>query len=223
MLVSNGSNFRVGPVNFYRALPSKTPEGIASVVALTFMGVRVDAWPTNTLAGMAVFFSQVAYKPTREWKEEIVFWDPDKGAPSPTNALRAAKRPAARVGVLPDGKRIELSPDRDPREAFADWLISPANPWFTAALCNRAWYWLLGRGIVHEPDDFRPDNPPSHPALLAYLQREFVKSGYDMKTLFRLILTSRTYQLSSVVSAPKSRRVRRSSRSIRCAGWTPRC
>ncbi len=193
LLTSNGSNFRAGPVNFYRAVQSRTPEGIASAVALTFMGARTDAWPTNTLAAMAVFFSQLSYKPTREWKEEIVFWDPEKEL--------ATAQPKALVGELPDKTRIKLSPDRDPRQQFADWLISPKNPWFTAALCNRAWFWLLGRGIIHEPDDLRPDNPPSHPALLAHLQKEFVKGGYDMKHLFRLILNSRTYQLSSVVPA----------------------
>ena len=76
MLTSSGSNFRVGPVNFYRAIQNRTPEGIASAVALTFMGSRVDAWPKDRLPGMAVFFSQIGYKPTREWKEEHVFWDP---------------------------------------------------------------------------------------------------------------------------------------------------
>src|ERR1035441_4090823 len=76
MLTSSGSNFRVGPVNFYRAIQSRTPEGIATAVALTFMGTRADKWPTNRLAGMAAFFAQIGYKPTREWKEEHVFWDP---------------------------------------------------------------------------------------------------------------------------------------------------
>ena len=216
MLTSNGSNFRVGPVNFYRAMQSKTPEGIASAVALTFMGTRTDAWPTNTLAGMAVFFSQVSYKPTREWKEEIVFWNPDKdllvaapanrtalGTNAAAQAVAAAPRQGPLVGILPDKTKIKLPPDRDPREVFADWLISPKNPWFTANICNRIWAWLMGRGIIHEPDDIRPDNPPSNPALLAYLQKEFVKSGYDMKHVFRLILTSRTYQLSSVAAASK--------------------
>ena len=76
MLTSSGSNFRVGPVNFYRAVQNRTPEGIAAAVALTFMGSRADAWPKDRLAGTAVFFSQIGYKPTREWKEEHVFWDP---------------------------------------------------------------------------------------------------------------------------------------------------
>ena len=216
MLTSNGSNFRVGPVNFYRAMQSRTPEGIASAVALTFMGTRTDAWPTNALAGMAVFFSQLTYKPTREWKEEVVFWNPDKdllaeaasrAASGSTGAVSQAVAQVPRqgqpVGILPDKTKIRLSPDRDPREEFADWLITPKNPWFTANICNRIWAWLMGRGIIHEPDDIRPDNPPSNPALLAYLQNEFVKSGYDMKYVYRLILTSRTYQLSSVVPAAK--------------------
>ncbi|HRA89195.1 MAG TPA: DUF1553 domain-containing protein, partial [Planctomycetaceae bacterium] len=61
------------------------------------------------------------------------------------------------------------------------------------------WAWVMGRGIIHEPDDIRDDNPPSHPELLAYLETEFVNSGYDLKHLYRLILTSRVYQLSSIV------------------------
>jgi hypothetical protein len=59
----------------------------------------------------------------------------------------------------------------------------------------------MGRGIVHEPDDIRPGNPPSNPALLAYLQNELVKSGYDLRHLYRLILNSQTYQRSSISSA----------------------
>jgi hypothetical protein len=208
LLTSNGSNFRVGPVNFYRAVQSKTPEGIASAVALAFMGSRTDHWSTNGVAGLAVFFSQLSYKPTREWKEEIVFWNPEQELPAPaapgTNAVAAAPVPARAgplVGLLPDKTKIKLPPDRDPREIFADWLITPNNPWFTLAISNRVWFWLLGRGIIHEPDDIRANNPPSHPALLAYLQKELVKSGYDTKHLFRLILNSRTYQLSSVAPA----------------------
>ena len=48
---------------------------------------------------------------------------------------------------------------------------------------NRIWAWLLGRGIIHEPDDIRDDNPPSNPELLAYLEKELVASGYDLKRL----------------------------------------
>lgn len=81
---------------------------------------------------------------------------------------------------------------------FADWLIDPKNPWFTRNIANRTWAWLVGRGIIHEPDDIRPDNPPSNPELLALLEQDLVTSHYDLKHLCRLILNSRTYQLSSI-------------------------
>lgn len=187
LLTASGSNFRVGPVNFYRAMQNREPQGIAQTVALTFLGTRADKWPTNRLQGLAGFFSQLNYKYTGEWKEEIVFFDPAKD----TNQLWKA-------ATFPDGKDAKLAPDKDPREVFADWLIDPKNPSFTRNIANRVWSWLLGRGIIHEPDDLRPDNPPVNPELLAYLERELISSHYDLKHLFRLILNSKTYQLSPV-------------------------
>ncbi len=106
---------------------------------------------------------------------------------------------------------------------FADWLITPRNPWFARAIVNRVWYWLLGRGIIHEPDDIRDDNPPSNPELLAYLEKELVASGYDLKRFYRLIVTSSTYQFSSIAAIPGTRGPRPTLPATRCAGWTPRC
>ena len=106
---------------------------------------------------------------------------------------------------------------------FADWLIDAENPWFSRNIVNRVWSWLLGRGIVHEPDDIRPDNPPSNPELLAFLEKELVGAKYDLKHVYRLILNSQTYQLSSVAQQRPARRPRPTSRSIRCAGWKRRC
>lgn len=184
MLTESGSNFRVAPVNFYRAMQSREPPGIAQSVALTFMGTRTEKWPADRLAGMATFFSRVGYKHTGEWKEEIVFFDATKKA---SGSL-----------VFPDGTPARLQPGQDPRKAFADWLITPRNPWFARSIVNRVWYWLLGRGIIQEPDDIRPDNPPENPELLAWLERELAVSNYDLKHIFRLILNSSTYQLSSI-------------------------
>lgn len=187
LLTSSGSNFRVPPVNFYRAIQSKDAAAIARAVALTFMGTRAEKWPTAQLSGMAAFFAQVGYKSTAEWKEEIVFFDPGKMAdPRPPTA------------TFPDGTAVQLPPDRDPRELFADWLINPKNPWFTRNISNRVWSWLLGRGIIHEPDDLRPDNPPANPELLALLEQELIAAHYDLKHLSRLILNSQAYQLSSL-------------------------
>ncbi len=186
-LTASGSNFRVGQVNFYRAMQSRQPEGIAQTVALTFLGERADKWPAEKLNGLAGFFAQVGYKSTQEWKEEIIFHDPSRD----TNHLAAG-------AVFPDGGKARLTDAQDPREVFADWLLDSQNPAFARNLANRAWAWLLGRGIIHEPDDIRPDNLPSNPALLAHLESELVGSGYDLRHLFRVILNSQTYQLSCI-------------------------
>ena len=185
LLTASGSNFQVPPANFYRAMQNRDQKGTAQIVALTFMGERTDKWPAEKLAGMAAFFSQIGMKTTAEWKEEIVFFNP-----ASTNAQTTA--------TFPDGTTVKLSPDRDPREVFADWLIDAKNPRFARSIVNRAWSWLLGRGIIQEPDDIRPDNPPSNPELLAFLEKELVASHYDLKHLYRLILNSQTYQLSSI-------------------------
>jgi hypothetical protein len=185
------------------------------------MGARTDAWPKERLAGMAVFFAQIGYKPTREWKEEHVYWDPFKpaetpakgepanGGTTPQTSADGTRSVPATTAVFPDGTKVQLSPNRDPRDVFADWLITPKNPWFTRSIANRVWAWLLGRGIIHEPDDIRDDNPPSNPALLACLEHHLIDGRhdpmtetaagrYDLKHFCRLILNSKTYQLSSM-------------------------
>jgi hypothetical protein len=196
LLTACGSNFRTPQVNFYRALQNKEPSAIAQAVALAFMGVRAEKWPQERLEGMAVFFSQIGFKPTREWKEEVVVFDPRKGTPS-SDAESSLPQAA-----FPDGTPCELPAGEDPREVFADWLIDAENPWFARHIVNRMWYWLLGRGIVHEPDDMRPGNPPQNPELLDWLAEELVRGEYDLKHIHRLILNSQTYQLSCI---PKSK------------------
>jgi hypothetical protein len=199
MLTASGSNFRVPPVNFYRAIQSKEPQAIAQAVALTFMGVRPENWPKDQWSSMAAFFSQIAYKPTGEWKEEIILFDPNKAATEAASGVAQASPAILLAGkIFPDGTAAQLSSDKDPREVFADWLITPKNPWFTRNVVNRIWSWLLGRGIIHEPDDIRPDNPPCNPELLAFLEQQLITAHYDLKHLYRLILNSQTYQLSSI-------------------------
>jgi hypothetical protein len=197
LLTSSGSNFDVPPVNFYRAVQSREPTAVAQAVALSFMGVRPEAWPKKRWADMSVFFAKIGYKATEQWKEEIVLFDPDKGV-----SATAAVGPVA--AVLPDDTAVQLLPEQDPRKVFADWLVEPKNRWLARAVVNRQWAWLLGRGIIHEPDDIRPNNSPSNPELLVYLEHELIAAHYDLKHVFRLILNSNTYQSSSIPASDHS-------------------
>jgi hypothetical protein len=180
-------------------MQDKSPKTIAQTVALTFMGTKAENWPPEKLDQMAVFFSHVGYKPTREWKEEIVFFDPageEGGVKRTTAELAAVSLP--RTAVLPDGKRVHLDADGDPRTVFADWLTTAQNPWFSRAILDRIWFWLMGRGLTADPDETEPDATVENAALVNYLQQELVRSHFNLKHIYRLILTSETYQLSSL-------------------------
>ncbi|MCE5303299.1 MAG: DUF1549 and DUF1553 domain-containing protein [Planctomycetaceae bacterium] len=204
LLVSSGCNFRDPPANFYRATQKRNPQGFAESAALVFMGARIgcaschahpiESWTLDDHRGMAAIFSQIKFKSTKEWKEEIVYLDPTQTLRDPTTKRPIAPKPL-------DDKPLSLSPGDDPRVKFALWLTSPRNPWFAKNLVNRIWFWLLGRGIVHEPDDLRPTNPPSNPKLLAYLERELLEHRFDAKHIYRLILNSAAYQRSSTPNA----------------------
>ena len=107
-----------------------------------------------------------------------------------TNKVTAPKFPYASgyVHQPPAGasRRVEL----------ADWLTSKDNPYFARSYVNRLWGYMLGVGIIEPLDDIRAGNPPSNPELLDYLTQEFIKSGFDVRHVMRLICKSRTYQLS---------------------------
>ena len=200
LLVSSGSDFRDGPANYYRALRRRDPQGFAEVTSLVFMGARLDCarchahptenWTRDDNLGVAAFFAQVQFKGTQEWKEEIVLLDPERVLRDPVSGRVVAPKPLG-------GQAIAVRPGDDPRVAFADWLTAKDNPWFARNIVNRVWFWLMGRGIIHEVDDVRASNPPSNPELLAYLERELIGHKYDLRHIYRLILNSRVYQLTS--------------------------
>jgi hypothetical protein len=88
---------------------------------------------------------------------------------------------------------------RDGRvEAFADWLTAPENPLFARVGVNRLWQWHFGEGLQKTPSDFGTlGGAPSNRRLLDWLASEFVKRGFSMKAMHRLIVTSDTYKLAS--------------------------
>jgi hypothetical protein len=88
------------------------------------------------------------------------------------------------------------------RTALARWVTSPDNPLFARVMVNRVWQHHFGTGLVATPDNLgRSGAKPSHPELLDYLAAEFVRSGWSVKALHRLILCSAVYRQTSAPRA----------------------
>jgi mono/diheme cytochrome c family protein len=84
------------------------------------------------------------------------------------------------------------------RLAFAKWLTQPGHPLTSRVIVNRIWLIHFGEAIVSTPDDFGTKGAaPSHPELLDWLAREFVASGFSIKAMHRLILSSTAYRQTS--------------------------
>lgn len=132
-------------------------------------------------------------------------------APPPTYFLRRgefhAKGPTVEPGYpkvlsseTPKIRSMPRSSGR--RRALAEWLTRPDHPLTARVMVNRLWQRHFGRGLVDTPSDFGTmGGEPSHPELLDWLANEFVKAGWSLKTVHRLIVTSATYRQSPEASS----------------------
>jgi hypothetical protein len=97
--------------------------------------------------------------------------------------------------------------DAERRRKLAEWITDAKNPLFARVMVNRLWHYHFGAGLVETPSDFGFNGArPSHPELLDWLAAEFVKSGYSMKHMHRLIVNSATYRQSSRFRADAANR-----------------
>jgi hypothetical protein len=214
LVSSRGSTYHEPASNYYRA--NRTPVDRAVNTAQVFLGTRLqcaqchnhpfDRWTQDDYYSWTAVFSRVDYKllekikprdksDTHEFNgEQVVFLKPAKDS--------AVENPRTGDTAKPRflGARATKG-DEDELQAAAQWLTAPENPLFAASQVNRIWKHLMGRGLVDPVDDFRLTNPASHPALLQALARDFVKSGHNLRHLIRVIMQSRTYQLSSTPNA----------------------
>lgn len=109
-------------------------------------------------------------------------------ATPPPNGMPAATHPPNRTDYATSGRR----------RALAEAIASKDNPLTARVMVNRIWGWHFGRGIVATPGNFgRMGMPPSHPELLDWLATEFVRQGWSVKQIHRLIMTSETYKMAS--------------------------
>ncbi|MEX1231986.1 MAG: PSD1 and planctomycete cytochrome C domain-containing protein [Planctomycetaceae bacterium] len=106
-----------------------------------------------------------------------------------------------------DGRHSVAASHGSGRLELAEFLVEADHPLTARVYVNRLWYWLFGTGLVSTPDDFgHLGDKPSHPELLDYLAREFVREGWSTKTLIRRIVLSETFrQTGSVTDAGRQR------------------
>lgn len=200
ILAASGEMGENPAVAWYRQV--KEPTAQLEDTAQLFLGTRLqcaqchhhpfEKWSQQDYYGFAAFFTQVGRKAGNRPGEEIIFHK--RGLARSTN--KKTQKPVMPAGL--GAKSLDLPPDDDPRQALADWMSSPSNPFFARALVNRYWKHFFNRGLVEPEDDMRETNPPTNPELLETLARNFVESGFDLKNLVRTICRSQTYQLSSV-------------------------
>ena len=172
--------------------------------AQLFLGTRVscanchnhpyEKMTQNDYWGMAAFFSRLGVKPGEVSSESAVFVRKDG----------ETRQPRTGKIVKPKGLGGPEYPQvrgEDPRAKLADWMAEPANPYFSRALVNRIWAHYLGVGLVEGVDDMRLTNPPSNPALLDALAKDFVAHNFDLKQLMRTIMTAQVYGLSAATNS----------------------
>jgi mono/diheme cytochrome c family protein len=139
----------------------------------------------------------------------------DRGTPSPTYILRRGMPTSFGQEVQPGPPAVltsgtlkyEVAPPWPGSEktgrrlAFAKWLTNPEHPLTSRVMVNRIWKHHFGNGIVRSVGNFgKTGTPPSNPELLDWLATEFVKQGWSIKQMHRLMMTSSVYRQASVVS-----------------------
>jgi hypothetical protein len=204
IITATGPNYEHPPAGFYRRL--RDPQVRAEEIAQLFMGVRMqcarchnhpgERWTQDDYYGLAAFFARLKYKDgpffVQQYdKEETVYAVREGDVVHPRTGRVVAPK-------FPGGAAVPLAADANRPEVFARWLTAADNPFFARAAVNRIWFHLFGRGIIDPVDDLRGTNPPVNDELLDFLAADFIASGYDRKRMVRLIMKSRTYQLSSL-------------------------
>lgn len=212
ILSARGSTYANPAANFYRANRDATTRSEA--VAQLFHGTRLqcakchnhpfDRWTQEDYYDWAGVFARVQYKVLENKRrdgldshefigEQIVYLAREGEVKNPRSGEAAHPRFLGATAAKPG------QPSSDPLTELAEWMTT--QPQFARAQVNWIWFHLLGRGIVDPIDDFRPTNPPSHPALLDALAGNFAKHKFDLRWLIREIMNSRTYQLSAEPNA----------------------
>lgn len=177
----------IAPVQVFYQANGGTPVSAANAVTRYFLGVRIgcaqchphpfSSWQQEDFWGMAAFFGNSA-------------------ANGVLPQITAEGGATYKAKFLWD-KEITIPADKSPREALADWLVSPANPNFAATAVNRIWQHLCGRGIVAAVDDLDQVTKEER-AVLDDLGKLFAESDFNVRWLIEGICKSKFYQRVSL-------------------------
>ncbi|MFO0803120.1 MAG: PSD1 and planctomycete cytochrome C domain-containing protein [Gemmataceae bacterium] len=146
---------------------------------------------------------QSEFQKTRPKIAEVMAVEDDKGQDLKihlrgNHLTLGAVAPRRFLKVIAGDTPVSLDAKSSGRLELANWIASPAHPLTARVMANRIWAGHFGSGLVRSADNFgRLGERPSHPELLDYLADEFVKSGWSMKHLHRLIVNSAAYRMSS--------------------------
>lgn len=200
LLTATGSQEENGAVTYM--LKGRYTLSVSEMTDLTsryFLGIQLNcaqchnhpfaSWKQSDYWGLAAFFTQI-----QRLKPVIAFTTITE---SDVDVRKLPEADKLREPRFLGGAALKAVPGQSLRQALADWMVSPDNPWFARAMVNRMWAHFFGRGLVHPVDDMHAGRLPSHPELLETLTEQFKANGFDLKYLCRAICTSETYQRTS--------------------------
>ena len=214
VLTASGSNTQTPAVGYFIVTVGEQRHGenseVGESVAQAMLGTRIgcarchnhplERFTQDDFYHFSAYFSRVKFDRK----------DPKTGLPTVLSVghpdANQNKNPVGvtqpRTGMFMKAQPLDrtpadVPPDQDPREVLAKWMTDPKNEFFAGAMVNRMWKHYLGVGLVEPVDDLRATNPPTNPALWSALKKEFATQKFDLRHLMKVILASRTYQLSA--------------------------
>jgi hypothetical protein len=196
-----------GPALYYTAQELK-PEKLGASTARIFLGLHLecaqchkhpfDKWSQEDFWGYAAFFAQLEQQGAMGPQMMVQLVDKNEGD---------VKLPDSETVVppqYPDGKKPDAGQGGSRRVQLAIWMASRDNPYLARAVVNRVWAHLFGRGLVEPVDDISDQNPASHPELFRELTDYFVRTGFDLRELFRTLTNTNAYQRTSRTAADQT-------------------
>lgn len=206
LVTASGVNDETAPVNYLTALYGN-PVEIAATTSRVFLGVQIqcaqchdaktEPWKREQFHEFAAFFGRARLVQHKDVDGRGTPYAIEPRADG-QHQMTDKKDPAQLIEMRPrflTGEAVSKdTPDLERREALARLLTRPENPWFARCYVNRMWTALMGWGFYPTVADLGSAESPRFPEVLAYLEKEWVASGYDMRWLFRTITQSQIYQ-----------------------------